>query len=305
MVSVSLLTGIVLAFLLESLDTGLRSIIEIEAITQLPSLAIIPKTRRTDLRTDPNDGLSPSERNILVLTSPKSQFAESLRSLRTSLLLSSTGKPPQIILITSSTPAEGKTTVASNLACVLAQGDTRVLLIDGDLRRPNIHLRFGLSGRFGLSTLLTGGTTFEQSLQHLPQAPALDIIASGPVPPFPAELLSSDAMRTLLAKCAELYDYIVLDSPPVISVTDGVILARNADAVVLVVRQGKSSKHVVRRARDLLLRAGASITGVALNSVDLSSPEYQGYYRQSGYLYNDPGSDSWEPRSKQKLPPQA
>jgi polysaccharide biosynthesis transport protein len=303
MVAVSLLIGVVLAFLLDNLDTGLRSVSEIEAITQLPSLAIIPKNRRA---VDPNDPLSPAERNIAVLTSPKSQFAESLRSLRTSLLLSTTGKPPRCILITSSTPSEGKTTVASNVACVLAQGATRVLLIDGDLRRPNIHPRFGLSGRFGLSTLLTGGTTFEQSLQRVPEAPNLDILTSGPVPPFPAELLGSEAMRALLLRCAELYDHIVLDSPPIISVTDGVILARNADAVVLVVRQGRSSKHVVRRARDLLLRAGAPITGIVLNAVDLTSPEYQDYYRQSNYLYADLGSDSWELRSKRDpAPPQA
>ena len=118
-------------------------------------------------------------------------------------------------------------------------------------------------------------------------------------------MLSSEAMRTLLARCAELYDYIVIDSPPVLSVTDGVILARNADAVVLVVRQGKSSKHVVRRARDLLLRAGAPITGIVLNAVDLNSPEYQGYYGHSGYRYADVDSDSWELRTKRDhAPPQ-
>jgi succinoglycan biosynthesis transport protein ExoP len=296
MLVIGSLIGIILAFLLESLDTGLRSIAEIEAITQLPSLAIVPRTKRTG--AEQNERFTTAQRNIAVLTSPKSQFAESLRSLRTSLLLSTTGKPPKYILFTSSTPSEGKTTIASNLACVLAQGDTRVLLIDGDLRRPNVHPRFGLSGRVGLSTLLTGGTTFEQSLQHPPEAPNLDILASGPVPPFPAELLSSDAMQRLLEQAGELYDYVVIDSPPILSVTDGVILARSADAVALVVRQGKSSKHVVRRARDLLIRAGAPITGIVLNAVDLNSPEYQGYYGQSGYHYAGIDSDTWELQTK-------
>jgi polysaccharide biosynthesis transport protein len=303
MLVVSLLIGIIIAFLLESLDTGLRSIAEIEAITQLPSLAIVPKTKR--IGAEQSERFSTAQRNIAVLTSPKSQFAESLRSLRTSLLLSTTGRPPKFILFTSSTPSEGKTTIASNMACVLAQGDTHVLLIDGDLRRPNVHPRFGLSGKIGLSTLLTGGTSFEESLQRIPEAPNLDIIASGPVPPFPAELLSSEAMQSLLRKCGDLYDYVVIDSPPILSVTDGVILARSADAVALVVRQGTSSKHVVRRARDLLIRAGAPITGIVLNAVDLNSPEYQGYYGQSGYHYAGLDADTWEPQIKRdQIPPE-
>jgi succinoglycan biosynthesis transport protein ExoP len=291
----SLLAGIVVAFLMESLDTGLRSIAEIESITELPSLAIIPRARRSSV--DQAATLTTAQRNIGVLTQPKSQFAEAFRSLRTSLLLSSTGKPPKIIVLTSATPSEGKTTAASNLAAILAQRDTRVLLIDGDLRRPNIHHRFGLNGKIGLTTVLTGATKLEDTVQRVPEIPNLDILPSGPVPPFPTEMLSSDAMNTILKRCGEIYDYIVIDSPPILSVTDGVILARDADAVVLVVRHGKSSKHVVRRARDLLLRSGASITGIVLNAVDLNSPEYYGYYGYSGYSYASVDSDSWESQS--------
>jgi len=290
---ISILLGIILAFLLESLDTGLRSIAEIEAATQLPSLAIIPRTKRS--AADQNPSLSTAQKNILALTSPKSQFTEALRSLRTSLLLSTTGKPPKFILFTSSTPSEGKTTIATNMACVLAQGDTRVLLIDADLRRPNVHPRFGLSGKVGLSTLLTGGSGFEETLQCVPEVPNLDILGSGPVPPFPAELLSSETMRALLQQAGKLYDYVVIDSPPILSVTDGVVLARYVDAVALVVRQGTSRKHVVRRARDVLVRAGAPITGIVLNAVDLNSPEYQGYYGQGRYHYgglDTPASES-------------
>ncbi|HWZ52944.1 MAG TPA: polysaccharide biosynthesis tyrosine autokinase [Granulicella sp.] len=303
MLVVGLLIGIVISFLLESLDTGLRSISEIESISQLPSLAVVPKTKRTSAEQNPK--FTTAQRNIAVLTSPKSQFAESLRSLRTSLLLSTTGRPPKFILFTSSTPSEGKTTIASNMACVLAQGDNRVLLIDADLRRPNVHPRFGLSAKIGLSTLLTGGTTFTQSVQQIPESPNLDILASGPVPPFPAELLSSEAMKALLAECAQLYDYVVIDSPPILSVTDGVILARQCDAVALVVRQGTASKHIVRRARDLLIRAGAPITGIVLNAVDLNSPEYQGYYGQSGYHYAGVDSETWEPQHKDGQTPPA
>jgi capsular exopolysaccharide synthesis family protein len=288
----SLLAGIVVAFLMESLDTGLRSIAEIESITELPSLAIIPRARRSSV--DHAGTLTTAQRNIGILTQPKSQFAESFRSLRTSLLLSTAGHPPKFIVLTSATPSEGKTTAASNLAAILAQRDTRVLLVDGDLRRPNIHHRFGLNGKIGLTTVLTGATKLEETVQSVPEIPNLDILPSGPVPPFPTEMLSSGAMDAILRRCGELYDYVVIDSPPILSVTDGVILARQADAVVLVVRHGKSSKHVVRRARDILLRSGAGITGIVLNAVDLNSPEYYGYYGYSGYSYSSVDSESWE-----------
>ena len=289
----ALMGGVVLAFLLESLDTGLRSISEIEAVTDLPSLAVIPRARRST--AEQASHLSTAQRNIGLLTQPKSQFAEAFRSLRTALLLSTVGHAPKRILFTSATPSEGKTTVATNLACVLAQGGERVLIIDADLRRPNVHHRFGLNGRVGLTTLLTGATTFEESLQRVAEIPNLDVLPSGPVPPLPTEMLSSEAMNALLARCSNLYTYVVIDSPPILSVTDGVILARDADAVVLVVRHGKSSKQIVRRARDLLIRSGAPITGVVLNAVDLRSPEYYGYYGYSSYAYAAADSGSWEP----------
>ncbi|HXB61445.1 MAG TPA: polysaccharide biosynthesis tyrosine autokinase [Acidobacteriaceae bacterium] len=288
----ALLGGVIIAFLMESLDTGLRSIAEIESITELPSLAIIPRARKVG--TENTEKLTIAQRNISVLTQPKSHFAESFRALRTSLLLSTTGKPPKIILVTSATPAEGKTTTATNIAAVLAQRDTRVLLIDSDLRRPTVHHRFGLVGKTGLTTVLNGTMTLENAVQHVPEIPNLDILPSGPVPPFPTEMLGSEVMVQLLHHCAGIYSHIVIDSPPILSVTDGVILARHADAVVLVVRHGKSSKHVVRRARDLLARAGAPVTGIVLNAVDLSSPEYYGYYGYSGFTYYGVDSTGWE-----------
>lgn len=288
----SLLGGVVVSFLLESLDTGLRTIAEIENITELPSLAVIPRARKSAAEDAAN--LTTAQRNVSVLTQSKGMFAESFRALRTSLLLSSTGKQPKIILLTSATPSEGKTTTVSNLAVILSQGGSRVLLMDADLRRPNIHHRFGLNGKVGLTTLLTGTTTLEDTVQQIADIPNLFVLPSGPVPPFPTEMLSSQAMTDLLIRCAESYDFILIDSPPILSVTDGVVLARQADAVVLVVRHGKSSKHVVRRARDLLLRSGARITGIVLNAVDMNSPEYYGYYGYSGYSYSSIDADSWE-----------
>ena len=289
-----LIGGIIIAFVMDSLDTGLRTIAEIESVTELPSLAVIPRARRTSV--EQGASLSTAEKNLVVLSQSKSQFAESFRALRTSLLLSTAGHPPKYILLTSATPSEGKTTLSTNLACILAQGDARVLLIDADLRRPSVHHRFGMSGKIGLTTVLTGAATLESAAQKVTEVPNLDVLAAGPMPPFPTEMISSQAMDSLLQHCGEIYTHVLIDTPPILSVTDGVILARHSDAVVLVVRHGKSSKHVVRRARDLLVRSGAPITGIVLNAVDLNSPDYYGYYGYSGYSYASADSGSWEPQ---------
>ncbi len=301
-VIVALGLGIVLAFVLESLDTSLSSVAEIETISGLPSLALIPKARRPSTEVA---NQTPAQRNLVVLTNPKSQFAEAFRALRTSLLLSVAGREPQVILLTSATPSEGKTTASLNLAAVLAQRDVRVLLIDADLRRPTVHHRFGLNGKIGLTSVLTGSIPLHEAVQIVPDLPNLEILASGPIPPFPTEMLGSDTMRQLLQEARGRYTHIVMDSPPLLSVTDSVVLAREADTVVLIVRHGKSTKHAVRRARDLLLRSGARVAGIALNAVDLSSPEYYSYYGYSGYAgYGATGTDSaaWEAQSNPPRP---
>jgi len=292
--------GVVIAFILESLDTGIRTVAQIESISGLPSLALIPRIRRSAAEIAAQTAV---QRNLGVIGAPMSQFAEAFRALRTSLLLSVAGREPQVILLTSATPSEGKTTVAMNLACVLAQRDVRVLLIDADLRRPTVHHRFNINGKVGLSSVLTGSVPLEQAVQHVQEVPKLDILVSGPVPPFPTEMLASEAMNRLLAECRGVYTHIVLDSPPLLSITDSIVLAHDSDAVVLVVRQGKANKHAVRRSRDLLLRAGTRITGTVLSAVDLNSPEYYAYYGYSGYSgYASGGVDSkgWESRGSGK-----
>jgi capsular exopolysaccharide synthesis family protein len=290
-----LLGGIVIAFILESLDTGLHNIQEIETALNMPSLAVIPKAKRSS--PEQTAAMSTAQRNINVLTQPKSQFTEAFRSLRTSLLLATAGRPPKFILFTSATPSEGKTTAASNLACIFSQGEARVLLIDADLRRPNVHHRFGLTGKLGLTTVLAGTSSFEEAVQNVPELPNLDILVSGPVPPFPTEMLSSESMKALLQKVGGLYTHVVIDSPPILSVTDAAILGRVSDAVVLVIRHGKASKNVLGRARDLLVRSGAPLAGLVMNAVDLNSPEYYGYYGYTGYSYGSMDGDSWETQS--------
>ena len=289
---VGLIIGLILAFTLESLDTGIRSVAELERITLLPSLSVIPRTRRTSKEVGaPGNTVSD---NLAVLSNTRSQFAEAFRSLRTSLMLARTDKRPKFILVTSSTPTEGKTTVSTNLAVTLAQSDARVLLIDGDLRRPNVHHRFGLNARVGLSTVLSSGATLEEARHNIAEVPNLDVLCSGPVPPFPTEMLSSAAMQTLLQEAGAQYTHVLIDTPPILSVTDGVILSRFVDAVVLVVRFGRSSRNIVRRSRELLVRAGAPLTGTVFNSVDISAPEYYGYYGYSGDTYSNADSEAWD-----------
>jgi capsular exopolysaccharide synthesis family protein len=144
---------------------------------------------------------------------------------------------------------------------------------------------------------LSGQTTLEQSVQSVPEVPGLDILASGPVPPFPTEMLSSQTMIDLMHRAGDMYTYVVLDSPPILSVTDGVLLSRQVDAVILVVRHGKSSKHIVRRGRDLLVRSGAPMAGIVLNAVDLNAPEYYGYYGYSGYSYSSLDAAGWDAKT--------
>jgi polysaccharide biosynthesis transport protein len=217
-------------------------------------------------------------------------MAESYRALRTSLLLSNLGSPPKVIMVTSALPQEGKTTTSINCGVVLAQKGVRVLLIDADLRRPSIHKTLGMGPRSGLSNVLTGSSTLEQTITRSSILPNLYILPAGTPPPNPAELLASTNMRDVLAQLREQYDHIVVDTPPSLSVTDAVVLSPRADAVMLVIRSAQTTKQALRRARDILTQVNAKVVGVLLNAVDLTSPDYYYYYeyqsKYSGY-YRD------------------
>ena len=209
-------------------------------------------------------------------------MAESYRALRTSLLLTFPGGPPKVILITSALPEEGKTTTSVNSAIVLAQKGTRVLLIDADLRRPSIHKTLGMGPTLGLSNVLTGTANLQQAIIPSTILPDLFLLPAGTPPPNPAELLASTKMKNVLEELRKHYDHIVIDSPPTLSVTDAVVMSTAADAVVLVIRSGHTTKPALRRARDILLQVNARVCGVLVNAVNLNSPDYYYHYEYQG-----------------------
>jgi succinoglycan biosynthesis transport protein ExoP len=285
-IMLGLATGVGLAFLLEGLDNTIRTTEQAQMISGLAPLGMIPLGSKS-AREGPNPKrlvIASSKEAVELVTQvrPQSQMAESYRALRTSLLLSSLGAPPRVIMVTSALPQEGKTTTSINVAVVLAQKGVRVLLIDADLRRPSIHKTLGLGPRSGLSNVLTGSTTLEQAITRTNILPNLYILPAGTPPPNPAELLASANMRDVLAQLREEYDHVVVDTPPSLSVTDAVVLSPRADAVILVIRSGQTTKQALRRSRDVLASVGAKVIGVLLNAVDLTSPDYYYYYEYQG-----------------------
>ena len=284
---VSLLGGAGLAFLLDYLDDSIRTSDDIGRNLGLPTLALIPyqeavsQKQIASISEDEVDG-DVHSLALIALRDTRSPVAEAYRHLRTSLLFSSAGNPPQTILVTSSQPSEGKTTTAINTAIALAQSDAEVVIIDCDLRRPRLHSHFNMHNSHGLTNYLSGEKDTDKLLKPVPDLPNLKLITSGPIPPNPAELLSSNEMKNLLQFLKGNYQHVILDSPPAISFTDSAILSTLVDGVVLVAKAGSSSIHLMKRFKQRLSGLGTRIYGVVLNGVKPNSLEY-GYY---GYDYN-------------------
>jgi capsular exopolysaccharide synthesis family protein len=284
--------GLGLALFFEYLDDTVHSTEEVERVLHLPALAVIPAVgaaaRRPMLsglsalqRQNGNNHSEQSE--LLMNVDGRSPLAEAYRHLRTSVLLSTAGRAPKSLLVTSSLPGEGKTTTAVNTAISLAQTGASVVIIDADMRRPRLQSIFDLHGTEGLSSILSSETDESEmfGLIRTDEATGLNILTSGPIPPNPAELLGSDQMRRLMATLQGRYTHVVIDSPPISSFTDGVLIASMVDGVLLVVHGGRSSRHIVRRSKQLLSDVGAKVFGVVLNNVNLQSHDY--YYYQSYY----------------------
>ena len=283
--------GIGLALFFEYLDDTVHSTEEVERMLHLPALAVIPSVgsgarRRvlpgsSALQKQNGNGNGHSE--LLMNVDSRSPLAEAYRHLRTSVLLSTAGRAPKSLLVTSSLPGEGKTTTAVNTAMSLAQTGASVVIIDADMRRPRLQSIFDMHGQQGLSSILSSETNEGDMLAMVrtDEESGLNILTSGPIPPNPAELLGSDQMRRLLAVLQARYTHVVVDSPPVSSFTDGVLISTMVDGVLLVVHGGKSSRHIVRRSKQLLNDVGAKIFGVVLNNINLQSHDY--YYYQSYY----------------------
>ena len=289
---VSFAVGIGLAFLLDYLDDSVKTSDDIGRHLGLPTLALIPhhfgsEKRRLKLAAANGNGNgngSPVSTGLITLEERHSPMAEAYRHLRTSLLFSSAGKPPQSILVTSSQPSEGKTTTAINTAVTLAQADADVVIVDCDLRRPRLHSYFELDNAQGLTNYLSGERNTEHLIKSCKGLPRLKVITSGPIPPNPAELLSSNEMKNLLQFLRGRYKHVIIDSPPAISFTDAAILSTLVDGVVIVAMAGKSSIHLMRRFKHRLGNIGARIYGVVLNGIKSGSMEYD-YYGSGYYEY--------------------
>ena len=290
---VGLVGGIGLALVREYLDNTVKTPDDIETLARLPSLAVVPSFAETNGHRKGTRFLTASSNGhekrmeLVAQHLPKSQVSEAFRALRTALLLSQAGHPPQVILVTSSLPREGKTTAAANLAVTLAQLGDRTLLLDADLRKPGVGRVLNLAeGEYaGLSSYLAGVSSLELVTIPHPAIPNLAAIPTGPLPPNPADLLSSHRLADAIAELRTKYKFIVIDSPPIMAATDAVILSVQADGVLLVVRSGETPKEAFTRARDLLVSVKSRLLGVVLNAVDSHAPDY--YYSYRYYPYSE------------------
>ena len=289
--------GIGLAFLQEYLDDTIKSADEAKRVMGFPLLAIIPHISAFE-------GQNKSAKNMIITQhEPKSAVSEAFRALRTSLHFSGINKENKIILITSSFPQEGKSIVSSNLSSVIAQTKARVLIIDCDLRRSSLHEKFGYSKTPGLSEILTGDITFAKAI-HDTDIEGLDLISAGTNPPNPSELLGSEAMRQLITAQRKNYDYIVIDAPPVMAVSDAPVLTSVCDLVVLVVEAGRVPIKIAQRMREMLSTIKAPVAGIVFNDKSGKGESYEYYgsrYYGKGYGYGYYSDENGNGKNKSSI----
>jgi succinoglycan biosynthesis transport protein ExoP len=282
--------GVAFAFLWESLDDSIVTSEQVEKTGLLPVLSYIPLIRSDEkLHGTPVEGagatLDPREQSLL-LTRPNAPAAESYRALRTAILLSVADVPLRVLLITSPLGGDGKTTISYNLAVAFAQHGRRVLLVDSDMRKPSMHTLFRTAKAPGLSEVLTGGSQFADTLIRHSSLENLFLLPAGTTPPNPAELIDSRRFDTLLEQAKEQFDLVIIDSPPVLMVTDPVILSTKADGTIVVIRSQKTTRPVLKRVADVLSHSYGRKLGFVLNRMDTKSVEYYysyGYYGDNKY----------------------
>ncbi|WP_280770603.1 CpsD/CapB family tyrosine-protein kinase [Salipaludibacillus daqingensis] len=224
-----------------------------------------------------NQELSDKQRALITEFDKKSAISEQFRTLRTNIQFASVDKQIKTMMVTSSSPGEGKSTVIANLGVVLAQQHNKVLIVDTDLRKPTVHFTFQLPNLTGLTTVVTQQATFEEAVLET-SIPRLDVLPSGPVPPNPSELLGSRAMKEFVNSVSKLYDYVVFDAPPVNAVTDPQILSRLVDGAILVIRSGQTEDEHAQKAVDSLKKVEANILGAVLNDRKMEDSQYYYYY---------------------------
>ncbi|MDP2958123.1 MAG: polysaccharide biosynthesis tyrosine autokinase [Longimicrobiales bacterium] len=284
-----LILGVGAAFFLEYLDRTVRTSSDVESLLGIPVLGIIPRLRRLEDAAEDSSAMAGRGLPLIVAMEPLDPAAEAYRNLRMNLTFMSTeDQPIRSILFTSPGPSEGKSTTAINFAVMLAQQGQRVLVIDADLRRPSLHRALDVLREPGLTNLLIGDADLRETVRP-GVLPNLDFLPSGPFPPNPSELLNSKAMGRLLEDLEARYDQIVIDSPPVLAVTDAAVLAVHTDGAVLVLRSGETEQRTAERSVEQLRRLGVRVFGAVLNEVSAASPD-ESYYLQYYYSYHPSGS---------------
>lgn len=266
--------GVVLAFVAEQLDNGFRSADQIESLLGLPTIGHIPALKSL--------GVKDMTPDAYVSSKPTSSYAEALRMVRTSLLLSSVDQPPRVLVVTSALPGEGKTTTILSLARLAAMSGEKVIVVDADLRRPRVHSALNLENTAGVTELLCGLQSFEQVLRQSKQGEtSFDVITAGKATPHATELMRSQQMKQLLRKLSASYSLVLVDSPPVLPVADAKVLSTIVDAVLYVVRWQDTPRETAAYAIKQLREVNANLAGAVLNAVDIR--------RQSEYGYGDGG----------------